>query len=593
MAENLPYLFEASWEVCNKVGGIYTVVTSKLAQTREAYPNRYLAIGPYLGESSDNNPTFQAKETPEYLWPVFEEASNRGVNLHFGTWLVDGEPDAILVDWSPLVSKNGDFKKLYWEKYQLDSLNSDFYDVDQPMLWSTAIGIFAQIYHQKLNRLVDIQVHEWMTGGSILYLRSQNEDLSGIRCVFTTHATVLGRALCSRNIFIYDKFDQLEQDSQARSLGVITKHQIERISAQKAESFTTVSQITAEEATAFLGRKPDVITENGLDTESFPDFAELSIMRQKTRRLLEDFIAAYFFPSYRFDLSRTYLQFSIGRYEMHNKGYDLYLQALAELNQQLIREKSSKTIVSFFLIPGDAGPIRPETQNQLKVYRYIKQILDNLGNVESQKLYTDLCENRRPSASLPNDTQAYLRQLMAHLSRDKNPEISPYYLNHPDQDQILNQAKAVGLNNSEEDRVKIVFFPIYFEGFDGIFNIPFYELLAGFDLGVFPSFYEPWGYTPMESLAMGVPAITCNLAGFGRSCEEKRKINSYTDSGVMILNRRRQESRSLNDLVDMLQLSIDETSREWLNRRISAYQIIQTYSWSLLFDAYKQAYNRT
>lgn len=587
MAKSSPRLLEASWEVCNKVGGIYTVITSKLSRVLKHYPDAYLAVGPYL---SSSNPTFSQQAPPEYLVPVIEQVEKKGIKVYYGTWLVEGEPPTILLNWDGLLGQLNNYKFRFWEDYQLDTLGSNYYDLDQPLLWSIAVGLFAsalaeQEAAQNKNNKVILQLHEWMAGGATLALGKQKHP--SLRTVFTTHATVLGRALSSQGVPIYNQLQNLNPEAEAKKINVSSKHQLEKLSANLADVFTTVSQITAEEAEAFLGRKAEVVTENGLDTEAFPAFDVLCHKRQISRRILDDFVSAYFFPSYQFALENTVYQFTMGRYEVHNKGYDVYLQALGELNHRLKESKSQKTLVSFLLVPGDVLRIRPDTLAQLAVYGYIRQELDNLTAGQERKLYLELCQNQTPGVSLPAAAQAELRQLMARLSRSGQPAISPFDLRQNDLDAVLQLSKQYGLLNREEDRVKVLFFPIYFDGFDGIFNLPFYDIIAGFDLGVFPSFYEPWGYTPMESLTLGVPAVTSNLAGFGRSIAE---LGQQENPGFFILDRRHQDEQTQENLVRYLNESLEETPRDWLDRRISAYQTAQKYSWNNLFENYRKAY---
>ena len=343
------YLFEVSWEVCNKVGGIHTVLTSKMSWAQKEFPGHYFAVGPYFSEGTPGE--FQELALPPDLQKVADMVSPQGITLHYGTWNIPTTPPVLLIAWEGLVGKLNDLKSRYWERYQLDSLNTDFYDVDQPLLWSTAIGMVVEAYSAVHNEPTIVHAHEWMSGGAILYLNSLAAN--SVKTVFTTHATVLGRALSGQGISIYDDLHSIDPTEAAKTSGVTTKHQIEAFSAQNATVFTTVSQVTAEEAARFLGREADIITENGLNLEDFLPFDALSIRRQAIRTQLEEFVAAYFFPYYHIDLNATSYQFTMGRYEPHNKGYDVYLESLGQLNTQLKEEGSGQTVLSFFLVPGD------------------------------------------------------------------------------------------------------------------------------------------------------------------------------------------------------------------------------------------------
>jgi phosphorylase/glycogen(starch) synthase len=542
MATSGARLFETCWEVCNKVGGMHTVVTSKLHQVQAEFGSRYLAIGPYLAAQ---NPTFREEPLPVELQGVANALAEQGVHVHYGHWLISGEPATVLLDWQGLLPHLNDIKSTLWQRYQLDTLGSNFYDIDQPLLWSTAVGMFCRLAAENDPTPLTVQVHEWMSAGTILELATNQP--TNVRTVFTTHATVLGRALCSQNVFIYDKLDKLNPAEEARRLGVGTKHHLEALAAQKATIFTTVSKITAEEGTAFLGRQPDVITENGLDLNTFPLFDTLAWQAKNVRQKIESFLQDYFAPSYALKTSNYVLHCTMGRYEVHNKGYDLYLQSLGEINQKL-QGTDEKGIIALFFVPGDYVTIRPEVSLMVSLHRLT---IDKIPQFPS-----------------------YL-QVPA----------SPYILRQGGQETITSLCKQYGLLNRQEDKVKVIFFPAYFNGLDGIFNEHIYNLVSACDLGVFPSLYEPWGYTPLEAIALGVPVVTSDLAGFGRA------IGSNSSAVFTIDRRHGDTSKSLAQLTSTLNLSRTDTQRSWVERKITAYHTAQNYSWERLYSNYEKAYH--
>ena len=109
-----------------------------------------------------------------------------------------------------------------------------------------------------------------------------------------------------------------------------------------------------------------------------------------------------------------------------------------------------------------------------------------------------------------------------------------HILQEPEYDPILSKIRELSLFNRSEDKVKVFFVPSYLKGNDGILNLTYYQLLSGLDVSVFPSYYEPWGYTPLESLAFGVPTVTTTLAGFGLWVKAHYSGNS---AGIEIIER--------------------------------------------------------
>ena len=584
MGETRPRLFEASWEVCNKVGGIHTVITSKLSQAQTEFGDGYFTVGPYLSNSHE---AFDEVPAPPFISTLAAELANEGIAAHYGIWKPYGQP-TLLLDYNGLFPRLNEYKDRYWDKFELNTLGSDYNDFDQPFAWGIAVGRLACLAAAQEKRELILHAHEWLTASAILEIKAESDDKL-IRTVFTTHATVLGRCISSSGADLYGSLKKWIPEEEAVNRGVVSKHQLERLGATLATSFTAVSRLTAEEATALLGHKPDVVTENGLDLDLFPTFDELSHSRIHVRHSIEEFLAAYFFPSDPFDLNKTSLQFTMGRPETANKGYDLHLEALGVLNEQLKQEKSEHTVVSFFLVPIGCERLRPAAASQLNLYRRVQERLVHIAKRQTRLTYQELCAGQIPSLTLQSAEQAELMEDIHHMPLQVPPPASPYELRDENQDDILRLANQHGLHNRAEDRVKVLYFPLYLDGFDGIFDLPLYDLIAAFDLGVFASKYEPWGYTPMESLAVAVPAITSTLAGFGRSLSES---NQTPPSGVFILDREKDEEDAISLLVRVFKTSLEESPREWTERRISAYQTVQLYSWQHLYQNYREAYNR-
>lgn len=568
-----PYLFEASWEVCNKVGGIHTVITSKLPYSLAQFSDKYCAMGPFV---PDTNSEFKELDLPPHFQSIATALQNRGVVLHYGQWLVECPAPVILLDWSGLIANSTSFKAEWWDQYQLDTLGTDFYDIDQPLFWSLAVGIFAEEFSKSQSNPVIVHGHEWLSAGLFLHLSKYGPH---VKTVFTTHATVLGRALSSSSISIYDRIESIDPEIESVAHGVKTKHQLERLAATLATIFTTVSNLTSLECTQFLGRTVDSVVENGIDLDQFPLFDQAASAHHSGRKRLHDFVSAYFFSAYQFDLQQTSYQYTMGRFEIHNKGYDVYLQTLGRINKKLQAERSTKTLVSFFLIPMSAALVRPEVQRQISLYNRIAHSIKIKAEEFQREAYASLWQKDETKHSYKVENSSQLIDQFGSIY----PSFSPYSL--PNDHPLFVLAGQAGLQNSKEDRVKLVIIPVYMDGYDGIFNIPLYDFIVGFDLGVFPSLYEPWGYTPLESLALGVPAVTSNLSGFGRAIEERFGNNL----GAMVLDR----LKNSNALEDLLMTNINEPDRQWMLRRIDAYTTAHCFSWDQSYKNYQKAYEST
>ena len=539
MLASRSWLLEASFEVCNKVGGIHTVIVSKLPSVLQEYGDCYLSIGPWF----PNLPEFKSEEYPTVYWAALaDRLAAEGVILHYGRWQVPGQPTAVLLEWTGLIPKLDQLKARFWEQHGLDTLGSDFYDFDTPLLWGVAVGMFAMAYQETNPLPVTLQLHEWLSAGAVLILPKHTDHL---RTVFTTHATVLGRSLSSHGVPIYDQLEQINPDAAARENGVTAKHQLERLGATLADAFTTVSDLTAEEASHFLGRQPNVITENGLALHELPLLLENRATATTVRGELEQFVNDLFAPYYPFDSSRSVWQCTTGRFELHNKGYDVYLQSLAQLNNQLKETDSKQSVVTLLLLA--------------------------VGN---RGIHQDILTERLLRVS---GQAAKLGQL-PHLSAPISP-----FITDPN-DPIIQLATALGLQNRAEDRVKVIYLPAYFDGLDGLLNIPLYDLVSACDLGVFPSAYEPWGYTPLECIALGVPAITSDLAGFGQAARA-------ATAGVSLLKRRGLADPT-SALTKLLQVALQRTPRELELERIAAYGLSQQFGWERLYENYRTAYQQ-
>ncbi len=583
------FFFEVSWEVCNKVGGIYTVVKSKILPMKKFYGDKYFAIGPYFMDKAAGQ--FQELLPPTQLKNIFEKLKSEGIYCHFGTWLVPGDPKTILIDYSEFSKNTNDIKKKLWEEYKIDSLNTEYHDFDEPVVWSFAVGRLLEEIAALGDGSLVAQFHEWLSGGALLHLKMQN---SKIAKVFTTHATILGRTLSGRNGDLYSEINDMDPKKKAYELGIGSKHQMESACAQNADVFTTVSEITAIEAEALLDRKPEVLLPNGLDMEKFPTLEKATLRHRIFREKIRQFIMYYFFPYYKFDLEKTLIFFIAGRYEFHDKGIDIFIKALANLNERLKKENSNKTIVSFFWIPAGFRGIRHEILENKTIFKDIKDYTDDSKKEIIERLLYGLISQKSltPRFLLGEETVQEINKGIIRLNKytGKTPPLSTHYLNNEDQDAIMQSFKKFGLTNKKEDKVKVVFYPLYLNGADRLLDLTYYESMTGSHLGVFPSYYEPWGYTPLEAGALGVASVTTDCAGFGRYLLEKAAVTRYP--GIHVLKRLNESDDKVTDeLTNILYDYSTITKHERIEHKIRAKRLASLADWKILVENYIKAHN--
>ncbi len=584
------FIFEVSWEVVNKVGGINTVIATKAREMVKNYGANYFLIGPYFKEKTLGQ--FEELQAPEYFLPIFEDLKSKGVKVYFGKWLIEGEPLVMLLDFDALMSYADSIKKELWDFYQVDSLGASS-DFDDPVVWSFAVGKLIESLDKNIpGKKILGHFHEWLSGAAILYLKNKNVNIA---TVFTTHATTLGRSLANNNVDFYSKFDQMDPESEARLNYIQHKFKVEKSAAQNSDIFTTVSEITAIEAEHFLGRKPDFTLPNGIDVEKFPTIEEITRHHSIQRNRLREFLIYYFFPHYSFDIKQTLFYFIGARYEFHNKGIDVYIKALSKLNEKMKKENSKKTIISFIFVPTAVDGINEKLAKSREYFRDIMNSFEEVHDeLDDALLYSLLMRKNSKIDDLFEES--FLRSLNNQISRLKNSAgDSPLLATHnvvDKNDQILKSLKENNLTNKEEDKVKVVFYPIYNSGSDGVLNLEYYEAIQGSHLGVFPSFYEPWGYTPLESAGLGVASITTDLSGFGRYFKEDVKGKEFP--GVYVIDRfKKSDDEVIENLFDIMYKYSTFSRRDRVENKISAYKLAEQADWSKFakryFDAHKQA----
>ena len=582
-------LFEISWEVCNKVGGIFTVLSSKAVQMQKHYKDEYYLIGPYFIEASRT--TFKEDPVPEKYMEAYNELKKEGIVCHFGKWLVDGEPKVILIDCKNFWPQVDNIKKEIWDDFKVDSLDAP-YDFNEPVLWSWAVGILIEKISKVHNdKKIAAQAHEWLSGGAILYLKKNNIKVSTI---FTTHATSLGRTLAGHGYDLYSVLDKIDPEKEAYKYGMQAKHLMEKASAKAADIFTTVSQITALEAKHLLKREVDVILPNGLDMSNFPSFEKTALKHKIYRNKLREFALYYFFPYYKIDLKNTLFMFTASRYEFHNKGLDITIESLGKLNEKMKKDKSKKTVVTFFWVPTGTDGIRQEITEAREAYRDITDLLEEeKDDIEENLLYTITSETKISEKSIFDDDfiLKIKRKILRLKSKGGEAPLSTHKITDSKNDPTLKAFAKAGLKNREEDRVKVIFYPIYLTGADGLGDLDYYQSLQACHLGIFPSYYEPWGYTPLETAALGVASLTSNLSGFGRYFYDT--LHNKKVPGIYILDiENEKKEEMINDFVDILYNYTLFTKRQRIDNKIQARKVAFMADWENFAMNYIEAQNK-
>lgn len=579
-------LMEASWEVCNKVGGIYTVVKSKAPMTQQHYAN-YILLGPYI-ESMAKREFNELTDPPSWIAPILQEMKNKGINCHYGKWEIQGQPTVILLEYLSLRPELAQIKTNLWEWYGVDSLGSSW-EFEEPLLWCYAMSQLTSAICQKSpHQPVVGHFHEWLAGLTILFLKKQ-----GVRIgtVFTTHATMLGRALCGSGYNLYDDLESYNPAELAQRMGVNDKFTTERAVANTADVFTTVSETTAMEATHLLGRQAKPILTNGLDLSLFPTIEENSLRHVYSRDKIREFLAYYFFPYYSFDLKHNQVFFILGRYEYKNKGIDFFIEALARLDESLRKQNSKRTVVAFFWIPMNQHGMRLDVLENKDYYRHIK----HYALWKSDEILTSLIHNyisgneNNYDNIFDDDFRLELRRDIHHFKRTGDPPISTHHIDESN-DQIVQALKNAGLTNKKDNPVKVILFPVYLDGNDGLLNLSYYDAIAGCHLGVFPSYYEPFGYTPLEGAACGVPSVTTDLSGYGRYMLPY--ITNDAQSGIWVIKRhKRSREEAIAELSTLFYRYAQSDKHDRAQTKVNAQVLAKLCDWRTLIDNYIEAHN--
>ena len=580
------FLCEVAWEVCQQLGGIYTVIRSKVPDAVRRWGDRYCLVGPYDPQVSPA----EFEETPPTgaVGRAVEALRAAGIDARHGRWLVTGQPRTVLLNPASVYSRLGEIKYLFWEHHQI-GLPGDDGLVNQVIAFGHLVEQFLRALVAQESRPVIAHFHEWMGASAIPEVRRARLPLA---VVFTTHATTLGRHIAPNDPWFYDHVPFVDWRADARRFGIEAQVQIERAAAHGAHVFTTLSEITAFECEHLLGRKPDALLPNGLNIERFVAVHEFQNLHATFKNKISQFVMAHFFPSYTFDLDRTLYFFNAGRYEYRNKGFDLTLDALASLNARLKRDPLDRTVV-FFLIT--RRPFRSMNADVLRNRALMEEIRSTCMAIKDQlgeRLFLETALGGTPDyQGLVDDYwRLRLRRLRHAWKTSRLPPIVTHDLQDGSRDEVLNQIRTCNLLNRPDDPVKVVYHPDFITSTDPLFGMDYDQFVRGCHLGIFPSFYEPWGYTPLECIALGVPTVTSDLAGFGTYLLEQ--VPDWRQRGMLVLRRRHVPYvAALNELADWMYEFLKLDRRERIALRQKVESSADQFDWSCLGRYYAEAHD--
>ena len=589
-------LVEVAWEVCNQVGGIYTVIRSKVPATMPAWGERYCLLGPYFpnqaqGEFEPLDELALHTASDPYAAAV-RAMRAQGYEVHLGTWLVTGRPRTVLINPFQAYGQLDQLKTDLWQHHGIPAPNTD--DLLHQVV---AFGHLTTIFFQHLAAQLPAEqrllghFHEWMTGVAIPELRRLQVP---VHLLFTTHATLLGRYLAMNDAAFYDHLMWVDWEAEARKFNIEPAVRMERAAAHGSHVFTTVSELTVRECIYLLDRIPDAVLPNGLNIERFVALHEFQNLHQQYKAKIHEFVMAHFFQSYAFDLDKTLYFFTSGRYEYHNKGFDLTLEALARLNHRLQESGLEGQVVMFFITKRPFTSINPQVLERRAMLDEVHETCRAIERQVGERLFYAAAasqDHRLPELGTMVDDYwklRYRRTLQSWKTNTLPPVITHNLVNDQDDD-ILNFLRRADLLNHRHDRVKMVYHPDFVSPSSPLLGMEYGQFVRGCHMGVFPSYYEPWGYTPLECVARGVPAITSDLSGFGDYVLQT--IPDPEQKGIFVVHRQEKSfDESAEELTEMLWQFVQLSRRERIMQRNGVESSAELFDWKNLRVYYDRAY---
>jgi len=587
-------LIECAWEVCNQVGGIYTVIRSKIPAMIEKWGDNYCLLGPSVNPNTNAefDPIIEEKNDP--IFNTVVAMRNLGYDVMYGRWLVTGRPKVVLLNPDNVKNRLNDLQLHYHNDFGITILK-DHDLLNQMLLWADLNRVFCTLLSKEVKKeklKLITHFHEWMSALPILNIKKEKLVCN---TVFTTHATMLGRYLAMTEKSFYDDISKYDWHAEASKFNILPMVQIEREVASKADCFTTVSYVTGQECIHLLGKEPDVITPNGLNIKRFSVSHEVHNLHQKNKDEIHDFTIGHFFHNIPFNLDNTLYFFTSGRYEFKNKGFDLTLDALKKLNSMMIKDGSEITVVMFFITRQSTWSINPDALESRGVMEEIRQTCEAIQKQIGERLFMKATHSsddyRLPDLNELVDDYWRLRyrRTIQSWKSDNWPIIVTHNLVNDLDDDILKYLRGNQLLNSPKDRVKVVYHPDFINSTNPLFGLDYPEFVRGCHLGIFPSYYEPWGYTPLECIASGVPTVTSDLSGFGKYAQSIE--DHLGDNGVFLLKReKRRYDAQVNDLTQYLYDFVNSGRRERMILRNKSEEFSELFDWKVLRSEYEKSY---
>lgn len=582
-------LFEVGWEVCWQLGGIYTVLRSKAPAMIARWGDRYTLVGPYNPKTAVME--FEANEPEGLIKDAIERLRNRGIVAHHGRWLIQGRPRVILLDQNSWSLRNDEIAYFMAKDH---GISLDLGDAE--VRGCAAFGFACAALFQELadlakGRPIIGHFHEWMAGVAVPRIAHMRLP---VKTVFTTHATLLGRYLAGDNPYFYDHLPFVDADREARHFNIYPRYQIEKAATHASVVFTTVSDVTAVEAEHLLGRKADVIMPNGLNIHRFHASHEVQNQHNLYKERIHDFVRGHFFPSYNFDLDNTIYLLTSGRYEYRNKGMDLYIEALYRLNQRLRewRNTPPPTVVAFIITRAPVRNINVRTLQAQTMYEDLRHTVQEMQAEMGSAMFKAVASGRIPDPKdlLSDDQQVRLKRAIAAMKTNELPTIVTHDMVDDANDAVLTHLRHRQLFNRPEDPVKVIFHPDFVTATSPLLGMDYEQFVRGCHMGLFPSYYEPWGYTPMECIALGIPALTTDLSGFGAYVQKHVELAAM--QGVMVVRRRARHFDAVaDDITDHLINFCRMNRRQRIDQRNRVERLSEVFDWSALIRRYHDAHD--
>lgn len=586
------WCLEVAWEAANKVGGIYTVIRSKAYVSTEEMGDQYCLFGPYKEQYAQQEVEIEDFPESSPLQVSVNKMRQQGFKVKAGRWLVDGNPQIVLFDISSAAWKLNEWRQELWDKTGIGIPHSDIECNDSIIFGFMVAQFIAEFRHAAEEYIEDTprivaHFHEWLAGIGLIMLRLWAVDIA---TVFTTHATLLGRFLCAGATDFYNNLDKFNIDEEAGQRQIYHRYCMERAASHMSHVFTTVSEITGLEAEHLIKRKPDFITPNGLNVKKFSALHEFQNLHAISKEKINEFVRGHFYGHFDFDLDKTLYFFIAGRYEFGNKGADIFIEALARLNHLLKSSGSQTTVVAFMIFPTKTNNFNVESLRGQALTKSLRETIQNLQQNIGKRMY-DVCLSGRlpgPSELLLKEDLVKVKRCIFSLQRSTLPPITTHNVVEDWKDPVLQSLRRCKLFNSVHDRVKVIFHPEFMSGTNPLFGLDYEEFVRGCHLGVFPSYYEPWGYTPGECTVMGIPSITTNLSGFG--CFMAEHIADPQSYGIYIVDRRHIGlEESVNQLASFMHDFTGLNRRQRIIQRNRTERLSDLLDWRNLGVYYRQS----